>query len=401
MIIKASDSEFWQSMLAGAKKAGDDYGLEVGLFGPTSETDVNQQVQLVENSISRGVDAIVVAPNSSDALNNVIERARDGGTKVIVADTAVTTESEGFIGTDNVKAAEQAGARLCQLAKDAGNDSGDVMIASSVAGVQVLKDREAGFRTGLKACPNLKVSLVRYNNNDLNTAASQVNDALTANPNLVGIFAANNTSGNGAARAIKDNDAADRIPVVAFDTDPQENAALADGSIDGLVVQNPYFFGYQGVMEAAMATVGNVPPRKLDPGAVLADKENMDTPEVKQLLTPPTARPSDGATRDVARDVVVSLQGVSKRYGPIQALEDVALELRAGEVHCLAGENGAGKSTLIKILTGAVQRDEGSYEIEGREMGNPQPGRGARRRHRRRLPGAQPAARPVGRARTC
>jgi rhamnose transport system ATP-binding protein len=72
-------------------------------------------------------------------------------------------------------------------------------------------------------------------------------------------------------------------------------------------------------------------------------------------------------------EVVVSLKGVSKRYGPIQALEDVALELRAGEVHCLAGENGAGKSTLIKILTGAIQRDEGTYEIEGRDMGNPSP----------------------------
>jgi rhamnose transport system ATP-binding protein len=72
-------------------------------------------------------------------------------------------------------------------------------------------------------------------------------------------------------------------------------------------------------------------------------------------------------------DVVVSLHGVSKRYGPIQALEGVALELRAGEVHCLAGENGAGKSTLIKILTGAIQRDEGAYEIDGRDMGNPSP----------------------------
>jgi ribose transport system substrate-binding protein len=189
-----------------------------------------------------------------------------------------------------VKAAEQAGARMCKLAQEAGRAEGDVMIASSVAGVQVLEDRDAGFRQGLRACPGLRVSVVRYNNNDLNTAASQVNDALTANPNLVGVFAANNTSGNGAARAIKDNDAADRIPVVAFDTDPQENAALADGSIDALVVQNPYFFGYQGVVEAAMATVGNVPPRRLDPGAVLADRDNMDTPEVKQLLTPPTAK---------------------------------------------------------------------------------------------------------------
>jgi ABC-type sugar transport system ATPase subunit len=72
-------------------------------------------------------------------------------------------------------------------------------------------------------------------------------------------------------------------------------------------------------------------------------------------------------------DVIVKLEGVSKRYGPIQALQDVALELRAGEVHCLAGENGAGKSTLIKILTGAIQRDEGTYEIAGRDMGNPSP----------------------------
>ena len=73
------------------------------------------------------------------------------------------------------------------------------------------------------------------------------------------------------------------------------------------------------------------------------------------------------------RELVVSLEGVSKRYGPIQALADVSLELRAGEVHCLAGENGAGKSTLIKILTGAVQRDGGAYSIEGREMGDPSP----------------------------
>jgi ribose transport system substrate-binding protein len=292
VIIKASDSSFWQSMLAGAKKAGDDYGVKVGLFGPTSETDVNQQVQLVENSISRGADAIVVAPNSSDALNNVIERARKGGTKVIIADTAVTTQHEGFIGTDNGKAAEQAGRRLCDLLKESGSDSGNVLIASSVAGVQVLKDREAGFREGIKACPNLKVSNVRYNNNDLNTAASQVNDALTADSNLVGIFAANNVSGNGAARAIKDNNAADRIPVVAFDSDPQENAALADGSLDTLVVQNPYFFGYQGVVEAAMAAAGSVPPRALDPGAALADKSNMGTPEVKQLLNPPTEKAS-------------------------------------------------------------------------------------------------------------
>src|SRR3954452_4825067 len=291
VIIKAPDSSFWQTMLAGARKAGSDYGVKVGLFGPTSETDVNEQVQLVENSISRGADAIVLAPNSSDALNSAIKRARAAGTKVILADTAVTNPAEGFIGTDNVKAGQQAGARMCQLVKQQGKSSGVVMIESSVAGIQTLKDRDAGFRRGLAAgCPQVQAASPRFNNNDINTAASQVNDVVTANSNLIGIFADNNTSGTGAARAIKDNKAAQRIPVVAFDTDPQENAALKDGSIDALVVQNPYFFGYQGVVEAGMAAVKTLPPLNLDPGAVVADKSNMGTPSVQPLLKPPTAK---------------------------------------------------------------------------------------------------------------
>jgi ribose transport system substrate-binding protein len=290
VIIKASDSSFWQTMLAGARKASGDYGSKVAHFGPTSETDINEQVQLVENSISRGADAIVLASNSSDALNSAIKRARDAGVKIITADTKVTTPTEGFIGTDNVKAGQQAGARMCALAKQAGTSTGDVLIESSVAGIQTLKDRDAGFRAGLRACPGLRVSTTRYNNNDLNTAASQVNDVITANPGLAGVFADNNTSGTGAARAIKDNNASQKLPVVAFDTDPQENAALADGSIDALVVQNPYFFGYQGVVEAGMAAVKSQPPLVLDPGAVVADKGNMNSPVVKPLLNPPTAK---------------------------------------------------------------------------------------------------------------
>jgi ABC-type sugar transport system ATPase subunit len=70
---------------------------------------------------------------------------------------------------------------------------------------------------------------------------------------------------------------------------------------------------------------------------------------------------------------VVEITGVSKSYGPVKALEDVHLEIRRGEVHCLAGENGAGKSTLIRILTGATRRDSGVYRIDGREVGNPSP----------------------------
>jgi ABC-type sugar transport system ATPase subunit len=70
---------------------------------------------------------------------------------------------------------------------------------------------------------------------------------------------------------------------------------------------------------------------------------------------------------------VVALRGAGKTYGPITALHGVDLELRAGEVMCLAGENGAGKSTLIKILTGAIRRDAGEYLVDGSDVGNPSP----------------------------
>jgi ribose transport system substrate-binding protein len=291
VIIKASDSSFWQVMLAGAKQAGGDFGITVSTFGPTSETNIDEQVQLVENSISRGVQGVVLAANSSSALNSAIDRARKAGVKVITVDTRVTTPTEGFIGTDNVKAGNQAGARMCDLLKAQNKTSGAVLIESSVAGIQSLVDRDKGFRQGLAAsCPQVDASLQRYNNNDIGTAAAQVNDAITANSNLLGVFADNNTSGVGAARAIKDNNAVGRIPVVAFDSDPQENAALAAGTINALVVQNPYFFGYQGVVVAGMATVGRIPPREIDPGAVVADKSNMNQPEVKSLLEPPTQK---------------------------------------------------------------------------------------------------------------
>jgi ribose transport system substrate-binding protein len=293
VIVKATDSSFWQSMFAGAQKAGEDLGVEVGRFGPTSETDVNEQVQLVENSVSRGVNAIVLAANSETALNKAIDRARAAGIKVITVDGTVSTKNEAFIGTNNLRAGEQAGQRLCQLIAQQGKTSGRVLLENAVAGVQALGDRAKGFRQGLATnCPQITVWEERFNNNDIATAANQANDALGAVPDLVGIFAANNMSGNGVARAIKDTGRAATLPVVAFDSDPQENAALADGSIDALVVQNPYFFGYQGVVEAIAVVTGAKMPVNLDPGAVLADQSNMNEPAVKDLLNPPTAQAS-------------------------------------------------------------------------------------------------------------
>ena len=79
------------------------------------------------------------------------------------------------------------------------------------------------------------------------------------------------------------------------------------------------------------------------------------------MITPPSSTP------------LVQLSHVSKSFGPVQVLKDVALEMYRGEVLCLAGENGAGKSTLIKIMTGAIPRDDGEYRIDEQDVGSPSP----------------------------
>lgn len=65
---------------------------------------------------------------------------------------------------------------------------------------------------------------------------------------------------------------------------------------------------------------------------------------------------------------LLEMWGIDKSFGAVQALEDVSLTLRSGEIHALMGENGAGKSTLIKVLTGVHGRDGGSITFDGRAI---------------------------------
>lgn len=286
VITKATQSDFWQSMLAGSRAAGDDLGIDIKLTGPTAETDIDQQVSMVEDSITRQVDAIVLAANSSTALNSVIDRAREAGIKVITVDNAVTTQTDGFIGTDNIKAGQQAGEKMCELITAQGRPDGDILHESGASGQQVLVDRLDGFAAGLAAaCPDATIIQTLVNDNDLNRAVSQVTDVMNANPDLAGVFADNNTSGTGAARAVSAMSGS-TVQVVAFDSDPAEVDAVKSGTIQAIIVQNPYFFGYQGVVEAAMAVAGSQPPVNLDPGAVVVDGDNVEDESLQSLLNP-------------------------------------------------------------------------------------------------------------------
>jgi ABC-type sugar transport system ATPase subunit len=73
----------------------------------------------------------------------------------------------------------------------------------------------------------------------------------------------------------------------------------------------------------------------------------------------PTSHPPD--------DFVLEMHGISKRFGPVQALSNVTFQVRRGTAHALCGENGAGKSTLVKILAGVYRPDHGTIKLDGRQ----------------------------------
>ncbi len=77
---------------------------------------------------------------------------------------------------------------------------------------------------------------------------------------------------------------------------------------------------------------------------------------------------TESTTQPRAGETILSLRGVGKRFGAVQALRDIDLDVRAGEVVALVGDNGAGKSTLVKILAGVHPQDDGVIEMYGRPV---------------------------------
>jgi ribose transport system substrate-binding protein len=111
-------------------------------------------------------------------------------------------------------------------------------------------------------------------------------DLITANPNLRGVFASNLIMAQGAGQAVAENKASDKIMLIGFDSDDKTVKLLADGNIKGLVVQDPFRMGYEGVKTALAASKGESVPPTVDTGVNLITKENMNSARSQELLTP-------------------------------------------------------------------------------------------------------------------
>jgi ribose transport system substrate-binding protein len=274
---------FWVTVKAGADSAGKEFGAEVIWKGPAQETDIAGQIAIVEDYINKKVDAIVLAACDTKALNGLIGRAMDNGIPVITIDSGVDDDRPlSFIATDNIKAAELAADELARLI----GYKGEVALMPHVPGAATTIMREEGFKQGIAKYPGVKLVAVQYSQSDVATAMSVIENILSAQPNLAGIFPTNEAGVLGTVQALTARGKIGQIKVVGFDAAADEITALRNGGVQALIVQDPFKMGYLGVKAALEAMAKKPIEKRIDTGVYVITAENMETPEMQRVLYP-------------------------------------------------------------------------------------------------------------------
>ncbi len=288
VIPKGTKHQFWQSVNAGAQQAAKEENVVADWGGPTNEGSVQGQVDFVETKIVAGVNGIVLAATDKTALVKPVKDAMAKNIPVVIIDSGIAEPdaSVAYIATDNV-----AGGRAAAdaLAKAIG-EKGKVGLLIFQKGSASSDDREKGFKEGIVKYPNIKLVSTQEKNDPQQAGDAAIN-MLTADPEIVGIFAANEPNGVGAANALKGKGLAGKVKLVAYDSSDEEIKAIREGIIQATIVQDPYQMGYKGV-KTVLAAIRKQPiaQKTIDSGMKVVTKENLDTPEVQKLVNPTGAK---------------------------------------------------------------------------------------------------------------
>jgi ribose transport system substrate-binding protein len=288
IIVKDTTSFYWQIVLAGARKAGQDLHVTVPELGAQSESDINGQISILENAVSEKPAAIVIAPTQFAALGPPIDEAAKS-VKIIGIDSAADSKAfTSFLTTDNVQGGRVAADGLAAaIEKQYGKPEGEIALITSLPGVGSLDQRAKGFKEELaKKYPGLKLVADKVADGQATTGLNIMTDLITANPKLRGVFASNLIMAQGAGEAIAENKNADKVKLIGFDNDNKLVSLMRDGTIAGLVVQDPYRMGYDGVKTALAASKGEKVEAFVDTGVNLITKDNMDSARSQELLNP-------------------------------------------------------------------------------------------------------------------
>ena len=284
VIMKSFTGDFWKTVQLGAEQAGKDLGVKVVVDGCDTETEYEQQIQLVESAIMKGANAIALSTLDSEALVPICEEADSKGIKIITFNSTINSDVPVcHVATDNYAAGELAGKTL----GEALGGSGKYAVLGSAEGVKNNRDRSDGAVAYIeKNYPDMELIQTQYMDNDMNKAISIINDWITSNPDIKGIYTNNETGTIAAATVLSERGKVGEITHIGFDATEQTCAQIKDGITSSIVTQIPYKMGYDAVAKAVDALNGKEVEPLIDTGVALVTKDNLDSEEIQKIINP-------------------------------------------------------------------------------------------------------------------
>ncbi|MGQ9808368.1 MAG: ABC transporter substrate-binding protein [Armatimonadota bacterium] len=289
VIPKGTTHEFWKSVHAGAVKASRETGAEVIWKGPLKEDDREAQIAVVENFVTRGVSGIVLAPLDDTALRPAVSNAVRSDIPVVIIDSDLQGDEHiSFVATDNYRGGQLAGKEMARLL----NGKGRIVVLRYQEGSASTTNREKGFLDEIARHPGIRVVSANQYGGATTESAYRASENLLAplkkggKLDIDGIFCPNESTTFGMLRALQDSKLAGTVRFIGFDSSEKLVQALSGGEIDALVLQDPFKMGYLGVKTLVDHLNGKEVPRRVDTGVTLVTRQNMQQPEIQQLLKP-------------------------------------------------------------------------------------------------------------------
>lgn len=264
LVMKSLANEFFATMAKGAEAHhaahAADYDLLVN--GIKNETDLAEQVNLVEQMVARGAQAIVIAPADSKALVPALKRAADQGVLIINIDNQLDAETLAqsglkapFVGPDNRAGAKQVGLALAKKLQP-----GDaVAIIEGVPTAFNGQQRRTGFEDAIKEA-GMNIVSVQAGNWEMEKANALAASILSEHPSLKAILCANDNMALGAVSAIQSAGKQGQILVAGFDHISAIQPMIADGRVIATADQHADQLAVFGIEAALKILKGEAPP---------------------------------------------------------------------------------------------------------------------------------------------
>ncbi len=282
LVSKGFQHQFWQAVRLGAEMAAEDCGVEITFEGPETEAMVDRQLEMLQTALDRGPDAIAFAALDSQAAIPLLERAESEGIPIVGFDSGVDSEIPvTTAATDNLAAAALAADMMAELIGGEGQVAVVAHDQTSRTGI----DRVDGFRNQIEeAYPDIEIVDIQYGGGDQLRSTDITRALLLANPDIRGIFGANEGSAIGVLNAVTELGMEGQVVVIGYDSGAQQMAAVRSGTMAGAITQDPIGIGYRAVEAAVMALLGEELPEIIDTGFHYYTAENIDSDVIAPLL---------------------------------------------------------------------------------------------------------------------